>query len=393
MKSKKTNWLFFLAVVVLAGCNLGAKSNDGAGTSAKSADKKSKGPPIVGIINVAPTQLELTSEISGRISAFRVSEVRPQVTGIIRAKLFREGSRVNAGQVLYQIDQSAYRASYESALASVSQANANLSAAQSKYSRFSDLLKIGAVSEQEFEDARTAYRVASANLEVARAQLKSNSLNLKYSNLSAPISGRISKSNVTEGALVTLNQTQALATIVDISSVYVDFTQSYDQALKIRNDLRMGKLNAPTATRVDLKLPDGSIYERSGELLFTDMTIDPNTGSIGMRARFANPDGILLPGMYVNARISRGTLTNTIIIPQNAVSIDANGTARVFLLSADNKAVTQQVELGEMVGTNWQIKSGLKTNDKVITEGLIKVRPGMNVKLKDKEKQKTEGLK
>lgn len=387
LKSKSFLLILVLSIAGVSSCNT---SSDG-GDAAKSKDKKAKGPPVVGVTVVQPTQLELSSDISGRISAFRVSEVRPQVTGLIRAKLFREGSRVNAGQTLYQIDASAYRASYESSLALVSQANANLAAAQSKYARYSDLVKIGAVSQQEFEDARTAFRVASASLEVARAQVKSNSLNLKYANLSAPISGRISKSSVTEGALVTVNQPQALATIVDISSVYVDFTQSYDQALKMRNELRNGKLSAPTTTQVQLRMPDGSLYERSGELLFSDMTVDPSTGSIGMRARFANPEGVLLPGMYVNARLSRGTLNNTIIIPQKSVSIDQNGTARVFILTNENKAQTQKVQLGEMSGDNWQIKSGLNPGDRVITEGLIKVRPGMAVKLEQKEKPKVEG--
>lgn len=369
-----------ITIATIIGIALLTSCQKESATSAK--DGKAKGPSMVGYILVKSEPITLNQELAGRTSAFKISEIRPQVTGIIKARLFREGTRVNAGQALYQIDQSSYRASYNSASAALQQAQANYDAARQKFARYEELVKMDAVSQQEYEDARTALRVATANVSFLRAQVDNANINLRYTNVLAPITGRISKSNVTAGALVTANQAQSLATIQDISSIYVDFTQSYDELLKLRRDFATGALNTPSSANVTLKLSDGTNFDQIGQIQFSEITVDPATGSVGLRALFPNPNGILLPGMYVHARIEKGVVRNGFIVPQRAVSIDGTGVAHVFIVGEDGKAKSQIVETGDMIGGNWQITSGLKEGDKVIVEGLLRLRPGAQVKAK-----------
>ncbi len=338
------------------------------------------GPAPVGYVVVATQPLSLTQELSGRTSAWLVSDVRPQVGGIIKARQFTEGGLVTAGQSLYQIDPSTYQAAYDSAEASVAQAQANADAAKDKASRYEQLIAIKAISQQDYEDAQTAAKSAAATLAVTKANAEAARINLNYTRVTAPISGRIGKSAVTPGALVTANQATALATVQDLSKIYVDITESASDLLKLKKQLASGELGAVDHADVSLALDDGSTYPLTGQIAFSDVTVNPSTGSVALRAVFANPQGLLLPGMYVRASIVKGTVAQGILIPQGAVILDPKGGASVLLAGDDGKAHTQKVIAGDMIGTNWQILSGLKPGDKVITEGAMRLKDKAPIK-------------
>ncbi len=338
------------------------------------------GPSDVGVVIARTEPVSLTTELSGRTSAYLVSEVRPQVSGIVKARLFQEGGYVRAGQALYQIDPATYQAAYNSAAAGLAQAQAAYTAAKLKADRFGALVATGAVSKQDNDDAQAASQQAAANVAAQKAAVDAARINLGYTRVLSPISGRIGKSSVTPGALVTASQAAALATVQDTSRVYVDLTQSSAELLKLQRDLTNGSVGRSGSAQVTLKLEDGSTYPTPGKLEFSDVTVDPTTGSVGLRATFANPNGVLLPGMYVRAVLGTVTAQNGMLIPQPAVSRDPKGNATVMVVGAKNLAEPRPITVRQMVGDKWLVTSGLKPGDQVIVEGLQKVRPGAPVK-------------
>lgn len=364
-----------LPVLLLAGLSLA-----GCGKKPAADTKGAHGPAAVGYVVVATQPLSLTQELSGRTSAWLVSDVRPQVGGIVKARQFTEGALVTAGQSLYQIDPATYQAAYDSAEANVAQAQANADAAKDKAGRTEQLLAIKAVSQQDYVDAQAAEKAAEATLAVAKANAETARINLDYTKVVAPISGRIGKSAVTPGALVTANQATPLATVQDLSQIYVDITESASDLLRLKKQLASGELGAVDHADVSLTLDDGSTYPITGRLAFSDVTVSPTTGSVALRAVFPNPQGLLLPGMYVRASIVKGTVAQGILIPQGAVILDPKGGASVLLAGDDNKAHSQKVVVGDMIGSQWQVTDGLKPGDKIITEGAMRLKDGAPIK-------------
>jgi len=338
------------------------------------------GPTPVGVVVAKTEPVTLTSELTGRTSAYLVSEVRPQVGGIIKTRLFQEGGYVRAGQPLYQIDPATFQAAYNSAAAGLAQAQATATAAKLKADRYKELVAINAVSKQDNDDAQAASLQAIANVAAQRAAVDNARINLGWTKVVSPISGRIGKSSVTPGALVTASQATALATVQDLSRIYVDLTQSSAEMLKLQAALNSGQLGRSGSAQVTLKLEDGSTYPIPGRLEFSDVTVDPTTGSVGLRATFDNPNGVLLPGMYVRAVLGKGVASDGMLIPQAAVSRDPKGNATVMVVGAKGAAEPRQIVTTQTVGDKWLVTSGLKPGDQVIVEGLQKVRPGAPVK-------------
>ena len=337
-------------------------------------------PADVGVVVVKTEPVNLTMELSGRTSASLVSEVRPQVNGVVKARLFQEGANVRAGQPLYQIDPAIYRAAVDSAAAALAQAQANATSAKLKADRYKELVAINAVSKQDNDDAQAASQAAAANVQAQRAAVQQARINLDYTKVAAPVSGRIGKSSVTPGALVTANQAEPMATVQNLDTIYVDVTQSAADLLKLRQAMAKGAMGAPASAQVRLVLEDGSLYPIAGRLAFSDITVDEGTGSVGLRAIFPNPQGALLPGLYVRARLEQGVATQGILVPQGGVSRDAKGGATVYVVGADNKAQLRQISVSRTVGDKWLVTAGLKAGERVIIEGLQKVRPGGAVK-------------
>jgi membrane fusion protein, multidrug efflux system len=337
------------------------------------------GPAEVGVVTLRSEEVALQTELAGRTMAYRSAEVRPQVTGIIKSRQFREGSSVKAGQLLYVIDPAAYRATHDHARAELASAEANLVTTQVRANRYAELVKINAVSKQESDDARAAHAQAAAAVEQGRASLESAKINLDYTQLVASISGRIGRSTVTQGALVTAGQSSALATIQQLDPIYVDVTQSSVQLLRLKRLLASGGALAASA-RVSLKLEDGSDYTEPGELQFTDVTVDESTGSVTLRALFPNPDGILLPGMYVRALINEAVDPHAILAPQRGVSRDERGQATALLVDAHDKVELRTLTTARAIGDRWLVTSGLHAGDRLIVEGIDKVKPGARVK-------------
>lgn len=356
--------------LTLAACGQGKGGAGGMGMG---------GPAEVGYV-VAQTQpVGLTTELSGRTSAFLVSEVRPQVGGVIKARLFTEGSTVRAGQSLYQIDPATYQATVNSAAAALAQAQATATAARLKADRYKGLVETGAVSKQDNDDAQAAALQTAAAVAVQKAALDTARISLNYTRVVAPISGRIGKSTVTPGALVTASQAAPLATVQDLSKIYVDLTQTSAELLKLQQQFASGKVGRTNSAQVSLTLEDGSTYPIPGRLEFSDITVDPGTGSVTLRAIFPNPNGQLLPGMYVRAALGQGVAPTGILIPQAAIQRDPKGAAMVSVVGAKG-AEARPVTLGQTVGDKWLVTSGLNPGDKVITEGLQKLRPGAPIK-------------
>jgi membrane fusion protein (multidrug efflux system) len=304
--------------------------------------------------------------------------VRPQVGGIIIARPFTEGAQVRAGQVLYQIDPAPFRAAYDQARAQLASAQANVMTLQLKAERYADLVKINAVSKQDYDDARAAARQAAAAVDQQRAAAETARINLGWATIAAPISGRVGVSTVTRGALVTPGQSTALTTIQRLDPIYVDVTQSSGDLLKLRRALAAGQLNAggPATATVSLKLEDGSTYPLQGKLQFTDVTVDPSTGAVTLRALFPNPQGLLLPGMFVRAVVAEGVAPNGLLAPQQGVSRDEKGLPVALVVDATGHAQQRQVQTDGAVGNQWLIHSGLAPGDRLIVEGLQNVKPG-----------------
>jgi membrane fusion protein, multidrug efflux system len=319
--------------------------------------------PTVGVVVVAAQPVQLTAELPGRTDSFAVSEVRPQVSGILLKRLFTEGAVVTKGQALYQIDPSQYQAAYENAAAV-------LVTARAKAMRYAALVKLHAVAPQDYDDAVAAFKQADANVKTAR-------INLGYTKITAPITGRIGRSSVTEGALLTADQTTALATIQTLDPIYVDITQSSVELLNLKLAMQGGKLthNAPAQAEATLTLDNGAQYPLHGVLQFSEVTVDQTTGSVTLRAIFPNPDGILLPGMFARATIMEGVEKNGILVPQQGVSRNEKGDPIALIVDAKGIARLRLIKTSRAVGDKWLVTDGLKPGDKLIVEGLQKAQP------------------
>ena len=320
----------------------------------------------------------IQTELAGRTSAIETADVRPQVTGIILARPFTEGAQVSRGQVLYQIDPAPYQAALAVAQAQLANAQAVDRTAKLKSQRYDDLLKTNSVSRQDADDARAVAGQAAANVQQAQAAVQNAKINLGYTKVSAPISGHAGRSTVTPGALVTANQAAALTTIQRLDQIYVDITQSSTQLLALRQSMNSGHASKGS-TAVHLKLEDGSDYPTPGVLQFTDVTVDPATGTVDLRAIVPNPKGVLLPGMYVRAVITQAVESNAILAPQVGVSRDVRGQPIAFVVNAQGKAEQRTLKTGPSVGDKWLVTDGLKPGDRLIVEGLQKVRDGVPV--------------
>jgi membrane fusion protein (multidrug efflux system) len=339
-----------------------------------------QGPPEVGVVTVQPQRVTLTTELSGRTSPQQIAEVRPQVGGIIQKRLFTEGSDVKAGQVLYRIDPASYQAAYASAKAAEARAVANLFSVRLKAGRYQDLVKINAVSQQDNDDAQASLKQAEADVAATKAAVQTAGINLAYTKVTAPISGRIGRSTVTDGALVTASQPSALATIQQLGSMYVDVTQSNTDMIKLKQNLANGILKKSDSTQVKLLLEDGSAYPLTGTLKFSEVTVDQSTGSVTLRAVFPNPKQALLPGMFVRAVLVEGVNEAAILVPQRGVTRNPKGEAMVMTVGAEEKVEPRPIKVVRTVGDNWLVSDGLKKGDRVILEGLQKARPGTQVK-------------
>ncbi|MBU1042186.1 MAG: efflux RND transporter periplasmic adaptor subunit [Proteobacteria bacterium] len=359
-----------------------AAALSGCGQSSQAGAPPQASAPEVNVVTIAPQQVTLSTVLAGRTSAFLVADVRPQVSGIVQKRLFREGSLVKAGELLYQIDPATYQAAYNSARASLSKAEANALPARLKAERFAGLSKVRAVSQQDNDDAQAAHQQAEAEVGAAKAALDAARINLSYTRVSAPIAGRIGKSTVTPGALVTASQGAALATIQQTDQIYVDVTQSSGELMRLRRELASGKLKKAGAggAKVKLLFEDGSAYAREGLLQFSDITVDQGTGAVTMRAVFPNPNGELLPGLYVRAVLEEGVEDQGILVPQQAVTRDSKGEPLVMLVKADGTVEARPIAVNRVVGDKWLVQSGLAAGDRVIVEGLQMARPGAKVK-------------
>ena len=371
-----------IKLMALAGMLSAAMMLSGCGKKGNAAPPPPGGPPEVAVLTIKPERVVLTTELPGRTSPHLIAEVRPQVGGIIQKRLFAEGGEVKAGQVLYQIDPASYEAALASAKAAQAKAEATLGAARLKAERYQDLVKIKAVSEQDNDDAQASWQQAKADLAAAQAAVKTAGINLGYTRITAPIAGRIGRSSVTEGALVTANQAAALAVIQQLNPIYVDVTQSNTEMLELRRRLASGQIKEDgDKSRVKLLLEDGSPYPQTGVLKFSEVTVDQSTGSITLRAVFPNPKQLLLPGMFVRAVLEEGVKDNAILAPQRAVSRNTKGEAMVMLAGADDQVEPRIIQVSRTVGENWLVASGLKVGDRVIMEGIQRARPGVKVKV------------
>jgi len=335
------------------------------------------------VVTVQTQRVAISTELSGRTIPQAISEVRPQVSGIIQKRVFTEGSDVKAGQLLYQIDPASYQAAYASAKAGQGKAEATLGSVRLKAERYRDLVKIKAVSQQDNDDAQASLKLAEAELAAAKAAVETARINLAYTKVVAPISGRIGRSSVTDGALVTASQTAALATIQQLSSMYVDVTQSSAEMMKLKQNLASGLLKKDSATaqaRVKLMLEDGSPYPLPGILKFSEVTVDQSTGSITLRAIFPNPKQVLLPGMFVRAILEEGVNEQAILVSQRGVTRNQKGEAMVFVVGAEEKVEPRIIKVVRTLGDSWLVSDGLKPGDRVILEGIQKARPGTPVK-------------
>ena len=346
----------------------------------KPKDQQQGGPVEAGVIVLQPQTTAIQVELPGRTTAIETSDVRPQVSGIVQARLFTEGSNVRRGQVLYQIDPATYRAALAQAQGQLANARAGLTSARLKAQRYADLVKINAVSKQEADDATAAYQQASAAVQQAQASVQSAAINLGYTRVKAPIGGHIGVSTVTRGALVTADQATALTTIQRTDQMYVDITQSATELLNLRQELQSGALGRG-GVAVRLKLENGADYAQTGTLQFTDVTVDQGTGAVTLRAVFPNPQGVLLPGLYVRAIVDQGVRANAILAPQIGVARDLRGQPIAMVANAQGKAEERPLKLGAAIGDKWLVLSGLKAGDRLIVEGLQKVKPGAPVKV------------
>ena len=365
--------LFASSSLILAGCN---DSQSAVNTAPKD--------PEVGVVTLAPQSTTLKSELAGRTAAQMVAQIRPQVGGIVQKRAFTEGAMIKAGDLLYQIDPASYQSAQASAKATLARAEATASAARLKAKRQADLFAIEAISQQDNEDAQTALQQAEADVASARAALETASINLERTRIVSPIAGRVEASTVTPGALVTANQETALTTVQQLDPIYVDIPQSSLEVLQLRKALSSGALKSEgNAARIQLVLEDGSTYAHEGKLQFAGVTVNTTTGAVTLRALVPNPERLLMPGMYVRARLDKGTDPEALLVPQPGIGRDNTGKATALVVNAENKVEQRKVEVSEAIGTNWRVTDGLKAGERVIIEGSGKVRPGQSVRVVD----------
>jgi len=358
------------ALLILAGCN--DEQQQGGGFAFP--------PPQVAVVTVKAEDVPITNDLPGRIAATRVAEVRPRVSGIVVERVFEQGSQVKEGDVLYRIDPAPFQVQVDSAEATLRRAKAVQTQARVDSERQEQLKKSNVASAQAYDDAIAKLAQADADVAIAQAGLETAKLNLQYADVKAPISGRIGRALITEGALVSAGGTENLATIQQLDPVYADFTQSATDLMRLRKALQDGALMADNnSAEVKLMLDDGSEYPHPGKLLFSEAAVDETTGQVTLRGEFPNPDGDLLPGMYVRVLIEQGIEKGAVLVPQQAVQRDASGSALVYVVSADNKAGARSVRVGRASGTRWVITDGLKDGEKIIVEGFQKVQPGGEV--------------
>ena len=359
-------------LLALAACNRGGHQAQQEGAP---------GPTPVGVVTVREEPVTLTVELPGRTAAFETSEVRPQVNGLVRARLFTEGDFVRQGQPLYRIDAAPYEAQAASARAALTRAQAGTASSAALSRRYGELVRINAISRQEFENAQTASNQAQSDVAAQSAALRSAQIDLARTTITAPISGRIGRSAFTTGALVSAAQADPLATIQRLDPVYVDIQQSSADLLRLREQVLAGDLSrARTGARLRLRLETGSIYPREGTLRFTDVTVDPATGSQTIRAVFANPNGLLLPGMFVRAELVEGVQGRAMLVPQRAVTRNERGQATVMVVGRGDLAELRPIQTSRTLGANWVVTGGVRPGDRVIVEGAMMLRPGMPVR-------------
>lgn len=359
--------------IALVGCSKDPKDAQQAGASQQMP------PTEVGVIVAQPQNVEQSVELSGRTTAFEISEVRPQTSGIILKRLFAEGSYVREGQALYELDARTNRATFDNAKAALLQQEANLSTLRTKLNRYQQLVSSNAVAKQDYDDLVGQVNVAEAQVAAARAQVKNAEVDLGYSTIRSPISGQTNRSTVTAGALVTANQTEPLVTIQRLDPIYVDINQSSSELLRLRQQLSKGSLDSSNNTRVKLKLEDGSDYPVEGRLAFSDASVNPDTGTVTIRAVFPNPNHLLLPGMFANAQIVQGVIPNAMLVPQIAVTRTPTGQAMAMIVNDKGVVEPRQITTVGIQGQDWIVTEGLKTGEKVIVDGIAKVKAEQKV--------------
>lgn len=340
-------------------------------------------PPEVATLAVAPRSVALTTELPGRTAPYLIAEIRPQVSGLIQKRLFVEGSDVTAGQILYQIDPAPFQAALDNALAALGRAQAHLPAVRARAERFGKALADKAISQQDYDDAAAALKQAEAEVEYWKATAETARIQLGYARIAAPISGRIGRSSVTDGAIVTAYQPAPLAAIQQLDPIYVDVPQSTTELLRLRRRLEEGRADGYAGSalqKVRLILEDGTEYPWDGTLQFRDVTVDPTTGTVILRMVFPNPKGILLPGMFVRARIQEGVEDQAILVPEQAVSRDPKGDPFVFLVNDAGVVELRKLKVDRAIGSEWLVTAGLAPGERVIVEGLLRVRPGVPVR-------------
>ncbi|MBW6526268.1 efflux RND transporter periplasmic adaptor subunit [Sphingomonas sp. RHCKR7] len=370
-----------LVMVPLAACSGGGGGNEQGAAQGGAQQQGPAGPPQVGVVTVQSESVTLTTVLPGRTSAYETSEVRPQVNGLVTARLFTEGDQVKKGQALYRVDPQPYQAQVANARAALARARAAIASSAALQRRYGELVKINAIARQDYENAVTSAEQARADVAAQQAALRTAQIDLARTTIRAPISGRIGRSVVTTGALVSSGQTNALTTIQRLDPIYVDVSQSSGDLLRLRQQIAAGDLSrGGGAARVQLRLEDGSVYPIAGKLQFADVSVDPNTGTQTIRALFPNPRGLLLPGMYVRAELVEGTQANALLVPQRAVTRDEKGNPSVLVVGPDGKLQPRSLTAPRTIGENWLVTAGLKPGDKVVVEGAMMLRPGMPVK-------------
>ncbi|MDX5444597.1 MAG: efflux RND transporter periplasmic adaptor subunit [Zoogloeaceae bacterium] len=359
-------------LILLTACSKG--ENAGAAAPGQQA-------PQVAVVEARAAAAAVTTELPGRTAAYQIAEIRPQVGGIIQERLFTEGAEVAAGDLLYRIDPATYEASLESARAALARAEANAETARVKAERYAELVKIKAISTQANDDAVAAHKQAQAEIASARAAVSVARIDLDRTRVSAPIAGRIGRSTVTAGALVTANQDTALAIVQQLDPIYVDLTQSGSELMQLRRAMQDGRIQRGGAgeTPVRLVFEDGSEYAHEGRLAFSEVTVDPGTGTVTLRAVVPNPEQELLPGMYVRARIEQGVNENAIHLPHAAVQRDPRGNATVMVVKEDDTVESRTLTVARSTGESWVVTSGLEPGERVVVEGLQRIRPGAKV--------------
>ena len=371
------------STTALTGCKDGAQQG-------QAAAQRQMPPTEVTYVTAKTSDQALETTLTGRTSAYYEAEVRPQVNGVLVKKLFKDGSEVKAGQQLYQIDDAPYVAALKSAEASLAQAQANLVKARADAKRSAELVKINAVSKQSDDAAQAALKAAVANQKAAEAAVTTAKVNLQYTKVLSPISGRISRSEFTEGALMSAYQAAPLTRVQQLDPIYVDVSQKADDLMRIQREIASGVLKSgdKETARVKLIFDDGTVYAHEGELTFTDVTVNESTGMVNVRAVFPNPDKTLLPGLYVRAAIVEGVRPDSILIPMQSVIRDAKGDATVYVIDGENKVAVRKIVANRTVGTNWLVESGLKAGDRVLFEGFQRIRAGATVSPKEADASK-----